>query len=83
MTDDNIDESITADDALGTIVYEPEVQDEIPFRGRLMVAAKLADGQGYVSLNSVAAAFGIIPLAVGLGFFLDYTLIRRDLRTSG
>ena len=28
----------------------------------------------------VAAAFGIIPFAVGLGFFLDSTLIRRDLR---
>ena len=27
----------------------------------------------------IAAAFGIIPLAVGLGFFLDYALIRRDL----
>ena len=30
----------------------------------------------------VAASFGIIPLAVGLGFFLDWALIRRDLRTS-
>ena len=28
----------------------------------------------------VAAAFGIIPFAVGLGFFLDSNLIRRDLR---
>ena len=28
----------------------------------------------------VAAAFGVIPLAVGIGFFLDSTLIRRDLR---
>jgi len=27
----------------------------------------------------VAAAFGIIPLSVGLGFFVDYALIRRDL----
>lgn len=27
----------------------------------------------------VAAAFGVIPFAVGLGFFLDATLIRRDL----
>jgi hypothetical protein len=25
-----------------------------------------------------AAAFGVIPLAVGLGYFLDSTLIRRD-----
>jgi len=30
----------------------------------------------------VAAAFGIIPLSVGLGFFLDAVLIRRDLRAS-
>src|SRR5215813_10252888 len=30
----------------------------------------------------VAASFGIIPLAVGLGYFLDWTLIRRDLRPS-
>jgi hypothetical protein len=29
-----------------------------------------------------AAAFGIIPLAVGIGYFLDATLIRRDLRVS-
>ena len=30
----------------------------------------------------VAAAFGVIPFAVGLGFFLDSTLVRRDLRAS-
>ncbi len=28
----------------------------------------------------VAAALGVIPFAVGLGFFLDSTLIRRDAR---
>lgn len=27
----------------------------------------------------VAAAFGIIPLALGIGFFVDSALIRRDL----
>jgi hypothetical protein len=27
----------------------------------------------------VAAAFGIIPFSVGLGFFVDSALIRRDL----
>jgi len=26
----------------------------------------------------IAAAFGIIPLAVGIGYFLDHSLIRRD-----
>jgi len=30
----------------------------------------------------VAASFGIIPLAVGVGFFLDAALVRRDVRTS-
>ena len=30
----------------------------------------------------IAAAFGIIPLAVGLGYFLDSVLIRRDARTA-
>jgi hypothetical protein len=27
-----------------------------------------------------AAAFGIIPLAVGIGYFIDWTMIRRDAR---
>jgi hypothetical protein len=30
----------------------------------------------------VAAAFGMIPLAIGIGYFLDATLIRRDLHPS-
>jgi hypothetical protein len=30
----------------------------------------------------VAGAFGAIPLALGLGFFTDSALIRRDLRAS-
>ena len=30
----------------------------------------------------IAASFGAIPLSVGLGFFLDSALIRRDLRAS-
>jgi len=28
----------------------------------------------------IAAAFGVIPLAIGLGFFLDHALIRRDAK---
>ena len=27
-----------------------------------------------------AATFGVIPLAIGLGFFVDHALIRRDAR---
>jgi hypothetical protein len=30
----------------------------------------------------VAAAFGIIPLAVGIGYYLDAKLIRRDASTA-
>jgi hypothetical protein len=30
----------------------------------------------------IAAAFGAIPFTLGLGFFLDSTLIRRDARAS-
>jgi hypothetical protein len=28
----------------------------------------------------VAATFGVIPLAIGLGFFVDHALIRRDAK---
>jgi hypothetical protein len=28
------------------------------------------------------AVLGIIPLAIGIGYFLDFTLIRRDLQAS-
>src|SRR5215472_17491657 len=30
----------------------------------------------------MASAFGAIPLALGVGYFLDAFLVRRDLRTS-
>lgn len=30
----------------------------------------------------VAAAFGIIPVMLGIGFFIDAALVRRDLRVS-
>jgi Domain of unknown function (DUF6249) len=30
----------------------------------------------------VAAAFGIIPLAIGIGYFIDFTLVHRDERAS-
>ena len=29
-----------------------------------------------------AAILGVIPLAVGIGFFVDHALIRRDARAS-
>jgi hypothetical protein len=30
----------------------------------------------------IAAAFGIIPVAIGIGFFIDATLVRRELQAS-
>ena len=30
----------------------------------------------------VASAFGVLPLAVGLGYFVDAALVRRDLKAS-
>jgi len=30
----------------------------------------------------IAGTFGIIPLTVGIGFFLDAALVRRDARSS-
>ena len=30
----------------------------------------------------VAAAFGILPLVIGLGYFVDATLIHRDMKTT-
>ena len=30
----------------------------------------------------VAASFGVIPFSVGIGFFLDSALVRRDARAS-
>jgi hypothetical protein len=32
--------------------------------------------------SMVAAAFGILPLAVGIGYFVDAALIHRDLKTT-
>ncbi len=29
-----------------------------------------------------AAALGVVPLMIGLGYFADFALIRRDLRTQ-
>jgi hypothetical protein len=32
---------------------------------------------------TIAATFGVIPLMLGVGFFVDHALIRRDARTLG
>jgi len=35
-----------------------------------------------LSQHLTVAAFGIIPLAVGIGYFLDWSMIRRDARAD-
>ena len=73
-----------------TVPMEPELSEVARSRrsGILLIAGAL----GYMITFAliarvepdawVAAAFGIIPLALGLGFFLDSALVRRDLRAS-
>jgi hypothetical protein len=31
----------------------------------------------------VAAAFGLIPFAIGVGYFIDATLLRREFHPAG
>ena len=73
-----------------SIPMEPELSEAARSRrsGILFISGTL----GYMSTFAliarvdpdawVFAAFGIIPLALGLGFFLDSALVRRDLRAS-
>jgi len=73
-----------------TVPMQPELSEAARSRraGILLVAAAI----GYIitfALISrveydawVAGAFGAIPLAVGLGFFVDSALIRHDLKAS-
>lgn len=42
-----------------TAVFIPEQQDKIDFHGHIITTVTLKDGQGYVSLNSLAATFGL------------------------
>jgi len=47
------------DEEMIQAVIEPISEGGIPFRGRELRTARLADKQGYVSLNSVCEAFGL------------------------
>jgi predicted RNase H-related nuclease YkuK (DUF458 family) len=73
-----------------SVPMEPELSQSARSRraGILLVAAAV----GYVITFSliarvepdawVAASFGAIPFTLGLGFFLDSALVRRDMHTS-
>ena len=56
--------------------------------GILLVAAGLGYTLTFALISRVepdamvAAAFGLIPLVLGIGFFIDSALVRRDVRAS-
>jgi hypothetical protein len=70
------------------VPMQPELSEAARSRrsGILLVAGAL----GYIATFTligrmepdamIAATFGVIPLAVGLGFFVDHALIRRDAK---
>lgn len=74
------------------IPLEPEVNQAARSRrnGILLVAAAI----GYIAMFGViarvadepdtraAAAVGFIPLAIGIGYFIDSLLVRRDTRSA-
>jgi len=74
------------------IPMEPELSQAARSRraGLLLVTGALGYIMAFGVIGRViqepdtwaAAAFGIIPLAVGIGYFLDATLIRRDIHTA-
>jgi hypothetical protein len=82
------DERIAAITRGATVSMAPELPEEARSRraGILLSSGAL----GYIATFAlvarvepdawVAAAFGVIPLAIGVGFFLDSALIRRDAK---
>jgi hypothetical protein len=70
------------------VPMQPELSEAARSRrsGILLVAGAL----GYIATfmligraepdAMIAATFGVIPLAIGVGFFVDHALIRRDAR---
>ena len=72
------------------VPMQPELSDAARSRrsGILLVAGAI----GYIVTFSliarmepdamIAATFGVIPLAIGLGFFVDHALIRRDVKSQ-
>lgn len=78
-------------DAEGVAIpMEPELSESA--RSRRAGILLTAGAVGYMAAFTIvarvepdalmAAAFGAIPFALGLGYFLDSTLIRRDAHVS-
>ena len=73
-----------------SIPLEPELSEAAKSRryGILLVAGAIGYMMAFTIVARyepdamIAAAFGAIPFTLGLGYFLDSALIRRDARTS-
>ena len=73
-----------------TVPMEPELSQTARSRraGILLVATAIGFVITFSMIGRVepdarlVASFGAIPFTVGLGFFLDSALVRRDLRAS-
>ena len=71
-----------------SVPMEPELSQAARSRrlGILLVCGSLGYTIAFALIGRVepdawvAAALGVIPFAIGLGFFLDSSLVRRDLR---
>jgi hypothetical protein len=70
------------------VPMQPELSEAARSRrsGTLLVAGAIGYIATFMLIGRVepdamiAATFGVIPLAIGLGFFVDHALIRRDAR---
>jgi hypothetical protein len=72
------------------VPMQPELSEAARSRrsGILLVAGAIGYIVTFVLIGReepgamIAATFGVIPLAVGLGFFVDHALIRRDAKAQ-
>jgi hypothetical protein len=70
------------------VPMQPELSEAARSRrsGILLVAGALGYIVTFVLIGRqepeamIASTFGVIPLAVGIGFFVDHALIRRDAK---
>ena len=73
-----------------SVPMQPELSEAARSRrlGILLVAGAIGYMVTFALLGRqepdamIAATFGVIPLAVGIGFFVDHALIRRDARAN-
>jgi hypothetical protein len=70
------------------VPMQPELSEAARSRrsGILLVSGALGYIATFVLIGRIepdamiVATFGVIPLAIGLGFFIDHAMIRRDAR---